>query len=203
LFNTETSVVSQLTDGRKKGLLVKALKTADMCCFLRIYPQLEILTMGIASALETRIRSAQESDQWASLCVGDIFLGLKPLASTYASYAAACEEATSILAQKEFTEYVNTISPGLLPLTLSQHLQAPFDALNRYQVQLQALLDETQPTHPDYEVSSFFRGVACSVYMCEIGIKCDETHITLRLTRMHPLPFPPLLACRHSSPSWS
>lgn len=149
-------MVSQLTDGRKKGILVKqqskALESADMCCFLRIYPQLEILTKGIASALETRIRAAQEGEEWASLCVGDIFLGLKPLASTYTSYAAACEEATSILAQKEFMEYVNTISPGLLPLTLSQHLQAPLEAMNRYQVQLQALLDETPPTHPDHEV---------------------------------------------------
>ena len=129
-----------------------ALESANMCCFLRIYPQLEIRTKGVASALETRIRSAQEGEEWAFICVGDIFLGLKPLASTYTSYAAACEEATSILAQKEFTEYVNTISPGLLPLTLSQHLQAPFDAMHRYQVQLQALLDETPPTHPDYEV---------------------------------------------------
>ena len=123
-----------------------------MCVFLRIYPQLEILTKAVVSTLEARIRAAEETGDWASLCVGDIFMGLKPLASTYASYAAACEEATNILAQKEFTEYVNAVRPGLLPLTLSQHLQAPFDAMNRYQVQLQALLEETRPGHPDYEV---------------------------------------------------
>lgn len=168
--------MSQLTDGRKKGLLVKqqgkALETADMCVFLRTYPQLEILTKGIASELETRIRCAQEGDyDWSSLCVGDIFLSLKPLASTYASYAAACEEATSILAQKEFTEYVNAINPGLLPLTLSQHLQAPFDAMNRYQVQLQALLEETQPTHLDYEVGGFWCALnECGIMLClEVG----------------------------------
>lgn len=167
-------MVAQLTDGRKKGLLVKqqgkALETADMCVFLRTYPQLEILTKGIASALETRIRSAQEGDEWASLCVGDIFMSLKPLASTYASYAAACEEATSILAQKEFTEYVNAISPGLSPLTLSQHLQAPFEAMNRYQVQLQALLDETQPTHPDFEVGSFVDCAVVGVVIVCVGL---------------------------------
>jgi hypothetical protein len=151
-----------------------------MCVFLKIYPQLEILTGHVTAELEKGLRRAlippgdgtnptavqiqiksenqdprsrqSEAEGGPVLCVGGIFLGLKALMSTYNAYAAVWEEVTSVLGRKEFAEFKEAVSGRLLPLTLSQHLHAPFDAMHRYSVQLQALLDETPRQHPDYEV---------------------------------------------------
>ncbi|TFJ84714.1 hypothetical protein NSK_004178 [Nannochloropsis salina CCMP1776] len=183
LFQTDTHLLSQLTEGRNHTLRRKqhanALRTADMCVFLKIYPQLEILTGHVTAELEKGLRRAlippgdgtnptavqiqiksenqdprsrqSEAEGGPVLCVGGIFLGLKALMSTYNAYAAVWEEVTSVLGRKEFAEFKEAVSGRLLPLTLSQHLHAPFDAMHRYSVQLQALLDETPRQHPDYE----------------------------------------------------
>ncbi|EWM23739.1 pleckstrin domain-containing protein [Nannochloropsis gaditana] len=183
LFQTDTHLLSQLTEGRNHTLRRKqhanALRTADMWVFLKIYPQLEILTGHVTAELEKGLRRAlippgeganptavqiqiqienqeprsrqSEAEGGPVLCVGGIFLGLKALMSTYNAYAAVWEEVTSVLGRKEFAEFKEAVSGRLLPLTLSQHLHAPFDAMHRYSVQLQALLDETPRQHPDYE----------------------------------------------------
>jgi len=57
-----------------------------------------------------------------------------------------------------------TVATQLAPLTLAQHLHAPFDAMQRYETQLQALLEATPDVHPDHGpllVRVRFGWVAC------------------------------------------
>lgn len=56
-----------------------------------------------------------------------------------------------LLARPEFTALASSaaVAAKLAPLTLAQHLHAPFDAMQRYETQLQALLEATEKGHPD------------------------------------------------------
>lgn len=57
-----------------------------------------------------------------------------------------------LLARPEFTALTTApaVAAKLAPLTLAQHLHAPFDAMQRYETQLQALLEATKEGHPDH-----------------------------------------------------
>ena len=57
-----------------------------------------------------------------------------------------------LLARPEFTALATSaaVAAKLAPLTLAQHLHAPFDAMQRYETQLQALVEATEKGHPDH-----------------------------------------------------
>jgi hypothetical protein len=84
------------------------------------------------TALEGRLQE-QARAGGADICVGDIFLDLKPLANTYNSYASSYEEALHILNSSTFGDYMQSVLQDLAPLNLDQHLKAPFDAMTRYE----------------------------------------------------------------------
>jgi len=154
LFDTKTSTFSQLTEGTLHRIRVqqqsKVLQTAEMGKFLQTFPSLENVTETIVAQLEARTREVNDSSWEKAACIGDIFLDLKSLSTLYTSYASAYDEAFHVLSSNMFSDYVASIAQDLAPLTLDQHLKAPFDAMTRYQVQLKTLLDLTPPEHRDY-----------------------------------------------------
>jgi hypothetical protein len=128
----------------------KVLQTADMGIFLRVFPQLESITSSIVTQLEACIAKAKEGRGSSAEGVASIFLELRPLTAAYASYAGVSEEAATTLLSSTFSDYMASKAKDLMPLTLEQHLQAPFDAMHRYLV---SLGDLTHPWHARLRVA--------------------------------------------------
>lgn len=143
LFDTKTSTFSQLTEGYYNRFRTHqqscALETPEMAIFLRTFPQLEAVTNTLVLDIEGRMKSSGKGE----VCVGDVFLDLKQMGNTYNSYASCYEEALAVLNSNHFADYCKGIAHDLMPLTLEQHLQAPFDAMKNYNIQLAALLELT------------------------------------------------------------
>jgi hypothetical protein len=115
--------------------------------FMDVIKPLAAAYISYASGYEETSEVSEESVRWDNVQAG----ARRALPSSH--FHAMPTSSQVLLARPEFAALSAspTLATRLAPLTLAQHLHAPFDAMQRYQTQLEAVLEATPDTHPDHQ----------------------------------------------------